>query len=814
MIGLRVLTAGGLLRLRWLLLLQLSCSSLALSQPSPPEAAPAPIEQTAAHMAHEPSALRAREPSALHGESEPSASSGVLPAAENAPRSVAQAQRSARPRIGLVLSGGGARGAAHVGVLKVLDELRVPIDAIAGTSMGAVVGGLYASGMTGAEIEKLIRSLNWQDAFQDRPPREQLGFRRKQDDRNFLVRYALGVTDQGFVLPRGLLQGQKLEQVLRTAALPVAEVSDFDHLPIPFRAIATDLETGEEVVMDSGDLVSAMRASMSAPGVFAPAQRNGRLLVDGGLADNLPIDIARAMGADVLIVVDVSFPLYKREELTSPLEVTNQAFAIMIRGRTLEQRAKLGPSDIIIDPPLGRFPSMNFGRVPQALRAGEQGARAAREQLEEWSLDEAGYEAYLAARNPRSTEPRVIHFVRADPRSAEYQPLIDATMSDLVGRQLDKELVRKRLTSLYALDRFESIDYSLVEEDGRSGLRLDLRRKSWGPNYVRVGLNLEDDFEGNSRYNAALRFIATELNGLGGEWLADLQIGENPKFFTEFYQPLSLASRYFIAPQLDFEERSVFDRNRLAEYRVRMFQGGLDVGRELSNWGEIRFGVRRGTGRSRVLIGDPGLLDDASLLEGGGRPRLVAREFDSGGFFGRFSYDKLDNIFFPRHGQQFEFEWRGERSSVGADQDFDSFEMTWLLARSFDRHTLVFWTDAGTTRGSTATPQNVFTLGGFLNLSGLPPGALSGSHYGIARLMYYRRIGRGGEGVLDLPAYAGLSLEAGNAWLDRKDMSFGDLRRNASLFFGVDTPLGPVYLGTGYDEAGENAFYLFLGRTF
>lgn len=714
----------------------------------------------------------------------------------------ALAAESPRPRVGLVLSGGGARGAAHVGVLKVLDEMRVPVDAIAGTSMGAVVGGLYASGMSGVEIETLLHSLNWQDSFRDRPPREELGYRRKQDERNFLVRYALGLKEQGFVLPRGLVQGQKLEQVLRSAALPVAEIQRFDRLPIPFRAIATDLETGEAVVMDSGDLVTAMRASMSAPGFFAPAQREGRLLVDGGLVENLPIDTARAMGVDVLIVVDVSFALYLREELASPLEVTNQAFAILIRGRTLEQRAKLKTTDIVIDPPLGRFPSADFGRVPQALRAGEEAARGASASLAKLSLGEAEYRAYLASRSARSTATPIIEFVRADSRSAEYEALIQATMKDLVGRQLDKELIQSRLSSLYALDRFETIDYALIEDEGRAGLQLDLRRKSWGPNYVRMGLNLEDDFEGNSRYNAAVRFIATELNGLGGEWLTDVQIGENPKFFTELYQPLSLASRYFIAPQFDFEERSVFElreRDRIAEYRVRDIQGGLDFGREVSNWGEIRFGVRRGTGRRRILIGDPSLPSD---------------EFDRGGFFTRLSYDKLDSIFFPRHGQQFELEWRAERESVGANQNFDAFRSSWLVARSFERHTFIFWADAGTTIDALATPENFFSLGGFLNLSGLPPGFLAGPHYGIGRLMYYRRVGRGGEGVLDLPAYAGISLEAGNTWLDRKDMSFGDLRTNASLFFGLDTPLGPVYLATGYDEGGDKAFYLFLGRTF
>jgi NTE family protein len=715
----------------------------------------------------------------------------------------AAAEAQQRPRIGLVLSGGGARGAAHVGVLKVIDEMRIPIDAIAGTSMGAVVGGLYASGMPIADIDRLLRSVNWEDAFRDRPPREELGFRRKQDDREFLVRYAMGVTNKGFVLPRGLVQGQKLEQVLRRASLPVAAIQSFDSLPIPFRAVATDLETGEKVILDSGDLVTAMRASMSAPGVFAPAERDGRLLVDGGLTENLPVELARAMNVDRLIVVDVSFPLYSSEELKSPLEITNQAFAILIQGRTRQQRALLGPDDIVIEPDLGRSTSADFGRVLSSVRAGEAAARGMAGSLQKLALSPDDYIKYLATRNPRDNSLPTIDFVRADARSMEYDPLVKATMSNLVGKALDADRVRNQLSSLYALDRFESIDYNLIEENGRSGLELDLRRKSWGPNYIRFGLNLEDNFEGTSRYNAALRFISTELNGLGGEWLTDIQIGDNPKFFTEFYQPLSLASRYFISPHFDFEERSVFQLQQddvLAEYRVRSLQGGLDVGREIQNWGEVRLGMRRGTGRTRVLIGDPTL------------PNF---EFDRGGYFARFSYDKLDSIFFPRHGQSFNFEWRGERDSIGADENLDAFELSWLVARSFDRHTLIFWMDAGTTADAELVePQNFYSLGGFLNLSGLPSGYLAGPHYGIARLIYQRRVGRGGQGVLDLPAYAGVSVEAGNTWLESSEASFGNMRKNASLFFGLDSPLGPVYLAAGYDEEGETAFYLFLGRTF
>jgi NTE family protein len=555
--------------------------------------------------------------------------------------------------------------------------------------------------------------------------------------------------------------------------------------------------------MGSGDLVSAMRSSLSAPGVFEPAERDGRLLIDGGLVANLPIDIARRMNVDQLIVVDVSFPLFARDELNSPIDVTNQAFAIMIRARSREQRATLHPSDIVIEPQLGRFTSADFTRVPQALRAGEQAARMLAEKLQPLALSDAAYRQYLAQRNPRELATPDIDFIRVTPEARQYASLVQARLGDLQGRPLNQEVIKARLSALYALDLFESIDYTLIEEGGRNGLELSLRRKSSGPNYLRVGLNLEDDFEGNSRYNAAVRLIMTELNSRGAEWLTDLQIGDNPRLFTELYQPWSLASRYFVAPRIEAQERSVFVRNnggeRIGEFRVRSSEAALDFGRELSTWGELRVGLQRGTGRSNVLIGDQSLPTD---------------EFQRGGFVMRFAYDKLDSIFFPRKGQLLEFESRWERGGLGADQNFETYSANWLIARSLGRNTLIFSTDLGTTSDDLTTPENFFSAGGFLNLSGLPPGFLSGPHFAVTRLIYYRQIGRGGSGVLDLPAYIGASIEAGNVWQDRDDASFGGLRKDASLFFGVDTPLGPVFLGAGFDEGGGRAFYLFLGRTF
>ncbi len=708
----------------------------------------------------------------------------------------------ARPRIGLVLSGGGARGVAHVGVLKILEEQRVPVDVIAGTSMGALVGGLYASGMTASEIETLVTSLDWQDAFRDRPPRTALGFRRKQDDRNFLVRYSLGVSRDGFELPTGLVQGQKQTQILRGATLPVADIDNFDQLPTPFRAIATDLESGGEVVLSSGDLVSAMRASMSAPGVFTPVERDGRLLVDGGLVNNLPVDIARQMGVDVLIVVDVSFPLFARDELTSPLAVTNQSAAIMVRNRTLEKRASLQTQDMVIEPQLGTMSAADFSRVAETLAAGKQAAHGMRERLAGLAVQEAAYQQYLASRRPAVIQAPRIEFVTTDASSVRYAAAVSAVVGDLQGTSLDRTQINQDLAALYALDLFETIDYKVIRRNEQAGLEFQLKPKSWGPNYLRVGINLEDDFAGNSRYNLASRLIMTDLNTLGAEWLTDVQIGDRPKFATEFFQPLSWKHRYFVSPHLEYSIRTVpvlSDDKVVAEYRVRSGLMGLDIGRELGNWGEARIGVQRGLGSSRLRVGDPA---------------LQTERYNTGGYFARFAYDTLDSVFFPRTGQQFNVQWNIEEEKFGADTEGNRVSAEWLMARTMGRYIILLSADVGSSLSNNSPAHDYFTLGGFLNLSGVATGSIAGPHYGIARAVLYRQVGRGGSGVLQLPSYVGISLEAGNVWNRRSDASFESLRHDGSLFFGADTPIGPVYLAGGLDDRRKTAFYLFLGRSF
>src|ERR1700676_1810860 len=397
-----------------------------------------------------------------------------------------------RPRICLVLSGGGARGMAHIGVLKVLEELKVPIDCIAGTSMGAVVGGLYASGMTAAQIDTTIRSMDWQEAFRDAPPRRDLAFRRKQDHRNFLVRLPLGLKHGQILLPKGFIQGQKLQETLRQLTLPFSNSTDFDLLPTPFRAVATDLESGNAVLMEKGDLAIAMRASMSAPGVFAPVELNGRLLVDGGLAANLPINVARAMHADILIVSDVSFPLQPRAALDSALSISRQMLAILLRKDSDRQRGSLSPQDILIEPNLGSAAATDFTAPASIIAGGEAAGREATAALYVYSVDDTAYREYLARRATREPGRPLIQFVRVDEQSKRYEKTIVAEMKPLLGKPLDLDQVGKHITDLYGLGNFETLDYSLVEQrtgtgttsgtaggDQESGLEVRARRKSW-----------------------------------------------------------------------------------------------------------------------------------------------------------------------------------------------------------------------------------------------------------------------------------------------------------------------------------------------
>lgn len=704
-----------------------------------------------------------------------------------------------RPRIGVVLGGGGARGAAHIGVLRELERLRVPVDAIAGTSMGAIVGGLYAAGMTPQEIEELVANLDWAEVFQDAPRREDLSYRRKQDDVDFPVDFELGLNRGRLQLPKGLIQGQKLSPLLRELTLEVAHISDFDELPTPFRAVASDIETGEPVVLAEGDLTLAIRASMSAPGFFAPVVVEDRMLVDGGLVGNLPIETIKDMGVDVIIAVDVAFPLYSREELDSAVGITGQVLTILINKETERQIAALGEKDILIRPKLGDFGSTNFAQIMDAVQPGAEAALSQYAKLRTLAVDEAAYQQYLADRRPPGEQNFAIAFVRVDDDGPLSARVLESRLATKPGKTISAQTLADDVARLYGLDLYEHVGYRLVREDDEVGVVFETVAKSWGPNLVQFGMSLEDDFEGSTAFNVAGRLTRAGVNSLAAEWRTDLQIGTEPYLASEFYQPLSFDSRYFVAPRIRFEQTNLSgfaDDMTVARYRIGEAELALDVGRELDRWGEVRIGAFRGMGNARVVVGEPDI------------PNI---DFQTGGMFASFGVDTLDDGQIPHDGILLDTTFTMSRPAFGADNSFDTVESTFTNVFTRGRHTIQMGFDFSTTIQSDDLIQDFFPLGGFLRLSGLERGQISGPHAGLTRAVWFRRSGETGGGVFDVPLYLGASLEAGNVWQSRSDISLDSLIVNGSVFAGLDTYFGPLFLAAGFAEGGQSSFYLFLG---
>ena len=724
-------------------------------------------------------------------------------AALAAPCDKAGAQAQGRPRIGLVLGGGGARGAAHVGVLKVLKEMHIPVDCIAGTSMGAIVGGLYASGLSPEEIGREIREMDWDDVLEDQPPRPERQFRRKRDDDLYLVKKQLGYESGQLELPLGYIQGQKLDLELVRLTQHVAAIRHFDELPIPFRAVATDIETGDEMVLSSGNLARAIRASMAVPGAFDAVELDGRLLVDGLVTNNVPLDVAREMGADIAIVVNVGTPLKERSEITSLLAVIEQYSNIVGHQNVTRQLDTLRATDIYIQPELGDISTSDFNRAAETIGLGTDAARTAGAKLAKLAITSAAYSNHLAARRGQVWEPPIVGFVRIENKSKIGDDVLAHPFQALIGKPLDQKTLKRSIEELYGWNIFESIRYETIEEEGKQGLLVHVRDKSWGPNYLQLGLVLSTDFEGDSTWDIGVSLLKTALNRRAGELRLAVQIGDSPLALAELYQPLDVGLRYFISPQLLFDSRS-FSRfeggEEIEEVRVKRYGGGLAAGRVLGRWGEIRVGLRRYAGDGEVRVGDPATSDFSDF------------DFDSAEAYLRLYYDMLDNRDWPRSGAISSLEWIESVEGLGADSDFSQLLFTAGLAHSWGKNTLFGAFEFDYTADGVAPVQNRFRTGGFTDLSGFTQDQLSGQQVLLLRSGYYRRLGN----IKWLPAYAGASLEYGNVYEDRGDISLApdEALLAGSVFVGLDTVLGPVYLAYGHAEQGNDSIYLYLGRLF
>ena len=706
-----------------------------------------------------------------------------------------------KPRIGLVLSGGAARGLAHIGVLKALEEQGIKIDAIAGTSMGAVIGGLYASGYKIDELEKLALGINWQQALSDAPPRKDVPFRRKQDDRDFLVKQKLSFRDDGSLgLPLGVIQGQNLALLLESLLAHASDIRDFDKLPIPFRAVATDIVSGEKRVFRKGHLPQVIRASMSIPAVFAPVEVNGQLLVDGGMVDNIPLDVAREMGVDIAIVVDIGTPLRNRKQLATVIDVLNQSITLMTQRNSQEQLATLHPNDILIQPPLAGFGVTDFGRAQEMIDAGYRATRILDARLTALRPAEPAAPQLTAARDPSQRTP-LISAIKVENDSKVDDSVIRYYIRQPLGEPLDLGRLQTDMGTLYGLDYFEQVHYRVVHKGGDNTLVISARGKRSGTDYLRLGLNLSDDMRGDSAFNLGASYRINGINRLGAEWLTRAQIGDQQELYTEFYQPLDVGSRYFVAPYLRAEStnvESVMDNDPIAEYRLERYGFGLNVGRQIGNNGEIRFGVGEAWGEANVRIGERDL------------PKV---SFTEGFYELKYSFDSLDNVYFPHSGENIGLSLRQFDQGLGSDQDYRQLEFKLDKALSDGSNTWVFGGRYGRTLNKAEVVPSSFLLGGARQLSGFRQDAISGQNINLTRAVYYRRLTPRAYLPLDFPLYIGASLERGRAWDNDNDFDSGYINA-ASIFLGFDTPLGPLNFSYGFNDDDEKALYLNLGQTF
>lgn len=723
---------------------------------------------------------------------------------------LAYGQNDERPTVGLVLAGGGARGIAHIGVMKALEEMHIPVDAIAGTSMGALVGGLYATGISAEDLEAVVKHIDWESALSDSIPRDEQPIRRKADDYDYPIKVNLAFKDGNISFPLGLIQGQQVRLLIKELMIDTDHIHDFDQLPIPYRAVATDIETGNAYIFDSGDIVTAMRASMSIPGLLAPVEHDGLLLVDGGVANNVPVNVARQMGVDRLIVIDIGTPLMSRDQITSVVSIADQMLGFLTRKNSLEQLETLTDQDFLIRPELAATGMLDFEGEDIIIAAGYQAAMAQREALSELQIDDAPWRAHIAKRYLPEPRTPMVDYIVISNNSSIADDIIRHRISQTMGAPLDRDRLRHDIAEIYALDYFEIIDFEVVQDGEKSGILISATEKTWGADDLKLGLNLITDLDGVSEFNIGASYRLKGLNRLGAEFYGRAQLGDTILLSGEIYQPLGLGSKYFLAPRLAYYDREVLTlgpefelEEAFGSWRVRDLQLELNAGINLAKSTEIRLGLFRTLGESEVSIASNDLLPEGS--------------YDKAGVLSSIRYDSMDEIFFPRQGSfaYAEYEWNSV--DLGADEDYERWQALAQTAFSFgtsDANTLILTAKTAQTIDGINEPQNYYQMGGLFNLSGLGQNVYSGRQMAFLMAQYQRRLSKNSVVGLDMPVYAGFSIEGGQLWSEQSEVDLGDLRGAGSIYLGLDSPIGPVYIAYGRTESNQSALYLSLGWPF
>ncbi len=707
------------------------------------------------------------------------------------------------PKVGLVLSGGGARGFAHIGALKVLEEIGMPIDYIVGTSMGSIVGGLYAIGYSADEIEKLVHEVDWEELFSDTPPRNLWSYQKKRASAKYILE--VGFNWDGFVVPKGLTAGQKISNLMAFLTLRASDIEHFDDFPIPYRAVATDIVTGEEIVLDHGSLPEAMRASMAVPGVFTPVTIDEHLLVDGGVVKNLPVDVVKKMGADLVIAIDVSSPLKSQEKLGNPLSILNQMIGLQILRSTEEQR-KLADFVIITD--LGEYSATSFGNGPEIIALGEKSTRAKVDELQnllQKIRETRPSSRVLPSKVVQDVEDIYIEDIVVEGNTTSDEQILIKQLERHKEKHLDPELLEQEITEIFSTGRYETVKFALAPgiKNGKI-LKLQLQEREQGSHLIRFGMNYESRFDDAEEDKMVLLVNATlkNLTGPGSYWSTDLQFVNVIKVESEYFQ--LLGKGFFVAPiaYISDDFQIIYrDKESIAQYDKDELGLGLRLGTFIQRIGEVSIGY---------------LLEDVDVFS----TTALGEEFPDfhetiTSFTARSRLDLLDTFPFPTSGRMLNIDYQMASKDLGGEVDFHKLSAEyWGYFTLGERHTFGLRLQAGTSFQSELRPYNSFSLGGRDSFVGYKVEEELGSYLGVATLEYRYRF-------YQLPSAVGGGIFAiatgnvGNIWDTVEEITEDfSVRYGGSLGIGVDTILGPVQADFAIGDGGRRTIYLNIGYKF
>jgi NTE family protein len=714
-----------------------------------------------------------------------------------APAPEAQSARhKARPKIGVALEGGGALGLAHIGVLQWFEEHHIPVDYIAGTSMGGLVGGFFATGMSPHDMKQLIEHVDWEEVLLDRTRYEDLSFRRKEDLRAYQNSLVVGLR-KGLFVPAGLNAGHQIGLLIDRETVPYFGLPSFDDLPVRFRCVATDLVSGKEFVFKDGSLAQALRATMSIPGAFTPVRDGERVYVDGGLVDNLPTNVVRDMGADIVIAVHLETQPMEASKIASLVSVLEESVRAVISQTELRG---LAHADAIVTVELGNFLMRDFTEHDPIMQTGYEAAKSKEKMLQAFALDDSAWAEYVRERGARKrTTTPVPQFVEVQGTGAAAQRDIQRYLRNFVGKPLDANQLDPALTRLTGIGRYETLGYRIVERKGKQGLLIVAKEKDFAPPTWQPAFEVDGSEAGDIEFTAAARLTLLDVAGFRSEWRTDFLFGNTYGVASELYRPFAAENKWFIAPHADASDTAfqIYAKNDpLADYRIYRADVGADVGYEFSRFSEMRAGYQVGGLDTELRLGTLHI----PVVDGLVRSSRM-----------RYFVDHTDDPVIPRRGFSVASNFHWFDASPGATSAFPTMDARVEVFQPVSRGASVFLTsEGGTTWGSRNTGLPQFFLGGPARLGAYGVNELYGNQYYLFRGGYLHSIATLPP-LLGKRVYAIGSYEVGKMYGAANESKFPNDFAGGIV---AETAIGPFFIGGSVGDSSHHKWFFQLGKVF